>query len=109
MGWVGDNNQKFNTLIDWDPDELLSFSFGFFYFEFGKMTLFDRTSLLFKIQNFHENKQHDPYELVDYLLLRNIQYRLRFIPKIKGGFRNNMLALAIVLELNLRKLMRNLR
>lgn len=109
MGWIDNNNQKFNTLVEWDIDELLSFSFGFFCFEFGEMTSFDRASLLFKIQNFHENKQHNPYELVDYLLLRNIQYRLRFIPKIKGGFRNNILAFVIVLKLNLRKIMRKLR
>lgn len=34
MGWVDKNNQKFDTLVEWDIDELLSFSFGFFCFEF---------------------------------------------------------------------------
>jgi len=36
MGWVDNNNQKFNTLVEWDIDELLSYSFGFFVLNLGK-------------------------------------------------------------------------
>lgn len=105
MGWVSEDGHKYNKLTETDITSISSFSIGCYYFKFSKMSPFDRTSLMYKFQSHHDNNEFNPYDFVDYLLVRKIKFLLLFRPISGASFKINMRHLKVIARLNFRILL----
>ncbi|OPY64109.1 MAG: hypothetical protein A4E56_00163 [Pelotomaculum sp. PtaU1.Bin065] len=105
MGWVDDKNNKYDILTKTDLKKIDTFEYGYYYFRFGEMTEFDRTSILMKVQSYYDKKVFWPSEFVNYMLNRGIRFKIYYRPVISEGILNNFLHLKLILKLNLRILM----
>lgn len=100
--WVDENNKKYDSLEDIELESIQSFSLFNFYYKFGKMTQFDKTSILFKLQNYYDSRVFDPSDFADYLTLRKIEFKLYFVPAIAAGLSENLKNLIMIIKLNWR-------
>ena len=92
--------------LDYDDVAFVnSFRFRWYCFRFIKMSKIDAVSLIIKIQKMCDTGCFNPYELTDYLLTRQIGFRLRYLP---AGFNlvENITHLVVVLKINLKILKR---
>lgn len=101
MGWVDNNNQQFTNLLEIEFKKLNSFHCRHYYFKFGEMSEFDRTSILMRLQRYNNQNLFDPFDFVDFLLIRKIPFRLFFIPTIKENLKSNLFHLKVIVKLNI--------
>lgn len=100
--WVDDNNKKYDSLVDVDIKSIQFFSLCNYHFKFGEMSPFDKTSILMKVQSYFNSRTFNPYDFVDYLTLRRIDFSLYFVPVISAGIMENLRNLFVIIELNWR-------
>ncbi len=101
MGWTDESNQQFSNLLEVGFEKINSFHLNHYYFKFGEMSEPDRTSILMRLQRYNNQNLFDPFDFVDFLLVRKIPFRLFFIPTLKENLKSNLFHLKVILKLNM--------
>jgi hypothetical protein len=100
--WADEDGQVYESLVDIEFQSIQSFRLYNFYFKFGEMTLFDKVSILMKVQSYYDCRVFNPFDFADYLALRKIDYKLYFIPALSSGAMENLLNLKAIMRINWR-------
>jgi hypothetical protein len=104
MCWVDDKGKTYNTMLETGLKEINSFSLYNYYFKFGEMTPFDATSIMMKVQTYYDKHEFNPFDFVDYLMLRKVNFKLWFVPMITAGILENLKHFNVIVKLNWRML-----
>lgn len=104
MGWVDEHGNNHGNIADFNLQAVTSFRCDFYYFVFNDMSVVNTTSVSFKIQKCFDEKVFNPTEFTDYLLARNVKFKLMFTPIPERGLADNLMHLMCVFIINFKHL-----
>lgn len=96
-----DGNEK-ATLLECGFKFLTSIKVQCYYFTFGPMEEVDTTSILMRMQQYHNQGVFNPKEFIDFRRTRKIKFRVTWIPCRVFSFRENLRHLIFITKYNLK-------
>lgn len=111
MTWFNENSKEIDQLAGLDIQSINTFTCAFFKFSFGKMKDVDKTSVLMKVQKMQDEDDYDMFGFIEYLLIRKIDFSLRFRPcgnKLSLNVRAFFVVHRIMLELYIVRIVNNI-
>lgn len=100
MSFTDQDGNKINTLLEAGFSQIDQFMIGCYYFSFGPMKEVDLTSIMFKMQQYHNQRVFKAEEFVSFLRVRKIPFKLRWIPCRTWTLKSNLQHFLFITKLN---------
>ena len=81
MGWVDESDNQISNIFESNIATIETLTIGCLNFKFSKLTDFDNTSIMIRIQNQLDQELFNPFELAEMLNGHGIPYKLTWIPQ----------------------------
>lgn len=101
MAFIDKNGVEKKTLIEYGLKSLASIRIQCYWFTFESMKQADVTSILIKMQQYHDQGVFKPREFIDFLRTRKIAFKMKWIPCDFMTFGENLTHFIFITKHNL--------
>lgn len=102
MPFIDQDGVRKKTLHEYDLKTLETIRFQCFRFVFGPMKEVDTTSIMSKMQHFHDRGIFDANEFLNFLQVRKIVFYLKWIPCFALTRKENLRQFLLIAKWNLK-------
>ncbi len=102
MTFIDQDGIKKETLLEYGISTITSFKIQCYWFTFGFMKDVDVISIILKVQQYYDQKLFNQKEFINFLRVRKIPFKLKWIPCLERTFRENLLHFLFITRCNLK-------